>query len=399
MAETMTMRARAQTTSKDGELFARSGPGTLAGRYLRRFWQPVYRSEDLVTGKPKPIRIMSEDLTLYRGLSGKTYLVDFRCAHRRTQLSVGWVENETIRCFYHGWRYDGTGQCVEQPAEQHPFCQKIKIKSYPVEEYLGVIFAYMGEESPPPLPRYPGLENVEGVREVEVNYRDCNYFQNIENTLDRVHVGFVHSSLNDRFEGVKTAGTFDGRTDSPVLRAEETAWGIRTHVEHPSGLKFHEYMGMPNVQYVPYAIPYDPLAVSRAFISWKLPVDDNHNVQFLISAVRMNPEVIPDYQARRVKRLLKWAENDHREVAKKILVGKMSLQEVDPETTEIVLLQDDLAQGGQREISDHSAEFLGSSDIPLALIRRLWKRELRALEENRILKQWVFKPDQVSSRN
>src|SRR6266540_3314547 len=89
--------------------FSHTGPGTLAGRYLRLFWQPVYRLQDLPAGRAVPIRIMSEDLTLYRGEGGQPHLVASRCAHRGTQLSSGWVEADCIRCLYHGWKYDGSG--------------------------------------------------------------------------------------------------------------------------------------------------------------------------------------------------------------------------------------------------------------------------------------------------
>src|SRR6266545_5276290 len=122
--------------SADWADFVHTGPGTLAGQYLRRFWQPVFRSQDLKPGKAMPIRIMSEDLTLYRGQTGTARTLAFRCAHRGTQLSTGWVEGENLRCRYHGWVYEGSGQCVEQPAEPEPFCQKIRIRGYPVEEYL-----------------------------------------------------------------------------------------------------------------------------------------------------------------------------------------------------------------------------------------------------------------------
>src|SRR5207244_10946251 len=89
------------------EDYVHIGPGTLAGRYLRMFWQPVYRSQDLAAGKMVPIRIMGEDLTLYRGANGEAHVMAFRCAHRGTQLSTGWVEVDDIRCRYHGWQYDG----------------------------------------------------------------------------------------------------------------------------------------------------------------------------------------------------------------------------------------------------------------------------------------------------
>ena len=112
--------------------FAHTGPGTLAGRYLRRFWQPIYHSSDLAAGWPKPVQVMSERYTLYRGESGTPYLVAERCAHRGTQLSTGWVEGDCLRCFYHGWKYDGAGQCVEQPAEDASFAAKVRIASYPL---------------------------------------------------------------------------------------------------------------------------------------------------------------------------------------------------------------------------------------------------------------------------
>ena len=129
----------------DFDGFVHTGPGTLAGRYLRRFWQPVGCSHELAAGQALPIRIMDEEFTLYRGASGSAYLVGNRCAHRGTQLSAGWVEGECIRCFYHGWKYDGAGQCIEQPAEVESFAHKVRVPSFPVKEYIGLIFAYLGE--------------------------------------------------------------------------------------------------------------------------------------------------------------------------------------------------------------------------------------------------------------
>src|SRR5262249_53035312 len=158
----------------DYQDFSHTGPGTLAGRYLRRFWQPVARAEDLPPGRARPIRVMNEDFTLYRGESGTPHVVAPRCAHRGTQLSTGWVEGDCIRCFYHGWKYDASGQCVEMPAEDPTFPPRIKVASYPTQEYLGLIFAYFGDAErddtgalrPPPLPRYPFLEDPDPARSV-----------------------------------------------------------------------------------------------------------------------------------------------------------------------------------------------------------------------------------------
>ena len=113
---------------------ARCGPDTLAGRYIRTFWQPVFRSCDLLPGRPKPLRILGEDFTTYRGESGKPYVVGATCAHRLTRMHTGWIEGETLRCFYHGWRFDGAGKCVERPGEKAA-PGNIAIPGYPAEEY------------------------------------------------------------------------------------------------------------------------------------------------------------------------------------------------------------------------------------------------------------------------
>ena len=111
------------TADKSGERwvdFASAGPGTPGGNYLRLFWQPIAKSADLEPGKALPIHVMGEKFTLYRGASGTPYVVGFRCRHRSTQLSTGWVRDENIQCMYHGWTYDGTGNCVARPGEDPP---------------------------------------------------------------------------------------------------------------------------------------------------------------------------------------------------------------------------------------------------------------------------------------
>jgi len=131
--------------------------------------------------------IMGENLTLFRGSSGTAYLIGNRCAHRGTQLSTGIVEGEGIRCAYHGWKYDGAGQCVDQPSEPCSFAERVRIKGYPTREYLGLVFAYMGQGEPPPMPRYPHFEADGAV----VSHRlvwPFNYFQHLENAIDEVHI-------------------------------------------------------------------------------------------------------------------------------------------------------------------------------------------------------------------
>ena len=197
--------------SKD---FAQVGPDTLAGRFMRRFWHPVFRTDDLKIGRPERIQIMGEFFTLYRGESGAAYLVDDRCPHRQTSLFIGWVQGENIRCYYHGWTFDGAGQCVAQPAESGTSTARIRIGAYRLREYMGLIFAYLGEGEPPEFPTFPELEDTEGGGQLVVARYvvPCNFFQRYENDLDEVHVHFVHSVSTEKV----------GLTEIPDVQVSET---------------------------------------------------------------------------------------------------------------------------------------------------------------------------------
>ena len=197
--------------------YIRTGPGSPVGRIIRRFWQPIALAEEVRAARPLRVEVLGEHLTFYRGDSGRPYLVADRCPHRGTQLSLGWVERECVRCFYHGWKFDGAGNCVEQPAEKGSFSSKVKIKSYAVEEYLGLIFAYLGNGPAPELPRFPELEDesfgILSARKVRV---PCNYFQRIENDLDEVHIHYAH----------KPATVAAGLKVMPELFVEERPYGL-----------------------------------------------------------------------------------------------------------------------------------------------------------------------------
>ena len=122
---------------------------------LRQYWQPVALSEELPPdGSPLPVRVLSEDLVLFRDDEGQLGLIGLHCSHRRADLSYGRVENGGLRCLYHGWLYDRHGNCLEQPCEPEgkKFCQKVRHPAYPCQERAGIIFAYMGPGEPPLFP-------------------------------------------------------------------------------------------------------------------------------------------------------------------------------------------------------------------------------------------------------
>lgn len=366
--------------------FTRSGPGTSAGKYLRMFWQPVYCSHELPRGRALPVRIVDEEFTLYRGQGGTPHLLGFRCAHRATQLSLGWVEEDCLRCFYHGWKYDGSGQCVEQPAEPRPFADKIRIPSYPVREYLGLIFAYLGEGEPPPFARFLALESPEITIDAVRLDRICNYFNNIDNSLDNAHVRFVHRRHREERRDQAVMG-------DPTISVEETEWGIRRYVKYPNGADITAYFGMPNINYLNGQV-VDPEIKRADALIYKVPVDDGHHIHFELRAMPITGDHARQWlDLRRQKRATEAASRA--DLVRAALQGRLRLDDIDPDRTDYVIIEDEIAQRGQGVIADRSHEHLGRSDTGVLLLRKIWERELSALAEGRPLKQWTYRPDMV----
>lgn len=357
--------------------FNYTGPGTPAGQYLRRFWQPVYHSSDLTVGQPVPLHILNEVFTLYRGSSGQAFLLEQRCSHRGLQLSTGRVEGDDLRCFYHGWKFSGNGICLEQPVENDLSRSRGNLRSYPVREYLGLIFGYFGEGEPPPFPLYPQFEHFDGYIETNSYLRNCNYYQNLENALDTSHVGFVHGDNSASFEGF-------GR--GSALVAKESDWGVAYTFTRPDGASRVHQFGMPNLFYF-LALPVDEDIGWQESLMWFVPISDDRHMQFWLHRVRAEGDMARRIQERREKRRTE-IDLAHQDVAEDILHGRMSIRDVDPARVDMVQLQDDIAQIGQGRIVDRSREQLGRADIGVVAIRRLWIREITAMLEGRPLKQW-----------
>ena len=367
--------------------FVHTGPSTLAGRYWRRFWHPVFATDRLEAGRAAPIRILGEDFTLYRGESGTPYVLDFRCAHRGTQLSVGRVEGECIRCMYHGWKYDGSGQCVEQPAEDASFAEKVRIGGYPTREYLGLIFAYLGEGTAPPFPTYPQLEE-EGVLNVSSYVRKCNCFSTLENGVDNVHVAFAHAKSNFTKHGLNW--------DIPKITAEETEYGVAMYATRGDGKARVNHYIMPNLLYIKGSPSHE--GGWRDSFGWRVPIDDWSHASFNLSLIHITGEAAErERETRKQRRATLAGLPSAREVAEAVLAGKLSLQDIE-DRPDIVNIQDHVAQEGQGVIPERSIERLGRSDAAIILMRKIWVRELRALAEGKPLKEWCV-PTEVRAES
>jgi len=366
--------------------FIRTGPKTLAGKYLRMFWQPVFCSHELAAGRAVPIRILGEDLTLYRGESGTPHVIGFRCAHRKTQLSIGWIEGDCLRCFYHGWKYDGSGQCVEQPAEPKPFAEKVRIPGYPVQEYLGLIFVYLGKGEAPPLPRYPKLESAGQSLDTVRLDRICNYFNNIDNSLDNAHVRFVHGRHRETARDEIVKG-------DPMISVAESEWGVKRFVQYPDGKTITAFFGMPNINYLNGQVV--DAEIKRAdLMVFKVPVDDENHVHFEVRSIPFTGDRANEWLQRRREKRAKEAAN-RADLVREVLKGRLHLNDIDPNRTDYVMFEDEIAQTGQGSVPDRSDEHLGRSDAGVILLRKIWERELRAFAAGRPTKAWTYRPDMV----
>ena len=183
--------------SEDNEFLTRTGPGTPMGELFRRYWIPALLAADLAQNDSAPVRVtlLSELLIAFRDSEGRYGLIGEFCAHRGVSLWFGRNENGGIRCAYHGWKYDVTGQCIEVPSEPAAsgFCSKVKLAGYPLVERGGVLWTYMGpRESQPPLPEYEWTGVPDAHRHISKRIQECNYLQSMEGGLDSIHSSFLH---------------------------------------------------------------------------------------------------------------------------------------------------------------------------------------------------------------
>lgn len=196
---------------EQNDLLTKTGPGTPMGELFRRYWLPALLSEELPEPDCPPVRLhlLSEKMIAFRDSSGRLGAIDEFCAHRGVSLWFGRNEENGIRCPYHGWKYDVTGQCVDVPSEpaESGFCQRMKLKGYPMVERGGVIWIYMGPaEHQPPLPEWEFATVPASHSFMSKRLQECNWLQAMEGGIDSSHVSFLHSgALNHDplFKGAK----------------------------------------------------------------------------------------------------------------------------------------------------------------------------------------------------
>jgi nitrite reductase/ring-hydroxylating ferredoxin subunit len=360
----------AQVPREDEEL-TRVGFGTPMGELMRRYWQPVCLSEEL-KDLPKKLKILGEELVAFRDLKGRVGVLDLHCAHRGASLEYGRIEEDGIRCCYHGWLFSPSGKCLQQPGEPPDSASQDRFRQpgYPVTEYGGLVFVYMGPpELKPAFPRYDCLET-EGRQVIAYrNYTrgivaECNWLQIQENAMDPFHTAVLHSTMGGGLHFSKIFATL------PKLGFEETASGMKyVRTSHlPDGLTFVRVMEamMPNVRAMANAlvskeeVHHEPSTT----IGWWVPIDDTHTIGFhLESMAVVDGKPLPSNKA-------------------KAAVGRTSGKvpgrtcyedtQRDPDDLE--------AQVSQRPIAVHKLENLGTTDLGIVMFRRLLRKAIRDVQ-------------------
>lgn len=224
-------------SKQDNELVTRVGPGTAMGNLMRQFWLPVLLDWELEPdGEPLRVRLLGEDLIAFRATDGSVGMIQDACMHRGASLFFGRNEENGLRCVYHGWKYDVTGQCVDMPNEpaESNFKNKIKATAYPCVEAGGVIWTYMGTEDPaPPLPNLEWMSVPAENRWMSKRMQYSNWLQAIEGEIDQSHVSFVHAALNPQDQPMPSVGgprsniaTIRANDKSPHFEVAPTEYGV-----------------------------------------------------------------------------------------------------------------------------------------------------------------------------
>ena len=267
---------------EQSDLLTQTGPGTIMGDLFRRYWLPALLAEEIALpdGAPVRLQLLSEKMLAFRDSNGQLGVIDEFCAHRGVSLWFGRNEEGGIRCPYHGWKYDINGQCMEVPSEavESGFCERIKLKSYPLVERGGVVWIYMGPpELQPPLPEWEFATVPARQSFTTKRIQECNWLQAMEGGIDSSHVSFLHSGALNRdplFVGSK-GNQYNLNDLKPVFEVVPTDGGLYI------GARRNAEQGHYYWRITPWVMPSFTMIAPRAdhpvHGHFWVPIDDENN--------------------------------------------------------------------------------------------------------------------------
>lgn len=356
------------------------GPGTPCGELMRRYWIPLRPLAMLLEQPVQKVRVLGEDLILYRDRSGNFGLIGERCAHRAVDMQWGIPDENGLRCPYHGWLYGADGQCLDTPLEdpRSTFKNRVKITGYPVQELGGMLFGYLGPAPAPLLPPWDLYVWPNSVRQIGITLLDCNWLQCQENTGDPLHSVWLHGHLFkyalermgkfDERAGDKSVHTIYGRIKMGVgvkdLYARPTKYGMEKGVVYSKELGAEKDRVTRHATVIfPFYTQTGTAGAARSEFQIRVPIDDSHTYHMCYqaygapSAVDVPKQDIVPY----------YFTPTYDEQGKPIL--------------DYVLAQDAIAWWAQGDIVDRSKEKLGRTDIPIIFLRRQLDEQIRIVEQ------------------
>jgi len=197
-------------SQEQNDLITRTGPKEACGKLMRMYWQPAALVDELQGPRPvKALKLLGENLVLFRDEQGRYGLIDRHCAHRGADLAFGRLENGGLRCAFHGWLYDVSGQCLETPAEPKDsmLCKNVTQRAYPVKEKSGILWAYLGEGEPPAFPEIDCFVAPDAYTFAFKGHIGCNWLQALEVGIDPAHASFLHRSSRTRIPRLPMASS------------------------------------------------------------------------------------------------------------------------------------------------------------------------------------------------
>jgi 5,5'-dehydrodivanillate O-demethylase oxygenase subunit len=356
-------------SKEDNERLVQIKAGTPVGDLLRRYWYPIAVMAELARHPTKFVKILGEELVLFKDAHGRLGLIGAYCAHRRANLAYGIAEIDGLRCPYHGWKYDRAGHCLEQPFEETVkpggFKDKIQLTNYPAEELGGLIFAYLGPQPAPLVPRWDLLVEENSWREVGYTVTACNWMQTVENILDPVHVEWLHGVF--RSYAADRTGKTDGRRKR--IRHQKIAFDVADYgiikrrllegeSEDADDWKIGHWLVFPTIQKGP------------DMLRFRVPVDETHTAQWYYSihpleeGETQRAEEMPLYDMpsptldRHGQPQFQYLDN-----------------EVDPQDNAIFI--------SQGAVYDRTKELLGESDRGIVIYRHLIDNQIKLIADGK----------------
>jgi len=330
------------------------GPGTPMGELLRRYWTPFAAVGEMDERSTKAVRLFGEDLVLYKDQGGTYGLVDRHCPHRRADMSYGFVEACGLRCNYHGWLFDETGQCIQQPFEEiaRPearYKDRVQIKAYKVKPLAGLLWAYMGPDPAPELPVWEPFTWRNGFVQIVMTEIPCNWFQCQENSIDPVHFEWLHTNW-----GRVLRGEVGGPKPPTHLRIafDEFEYGFTYRRILEGQSETDELWTVGRVCLWPNCL------FTGGHFEWRVPVDDDTTLSVGWFFDRVPEELEPFQQ----DKIPYW-------------FGPIRDEQTGRWITSHIMNQDFVAWVGQGTVADRTQEHLGESDRGIIMMRR------RLLEE------------------